>query len=118
MYHRAPRMKAIARMPSMYRQRSRRNLRQFRRNVRSLRPCAKGSPQDLAYEGPGSLFVRMLEDFLGRPFLDDLSRVHEQDAARHVARKSHLVGHDDHGHALPRERGHNVEDLADVLRIE
>jgi len=44
--------------------------------------------------------------------------VDEEDSARHVAREAHLMGDDDHGHPLPGQRGHHVEDLADVFRIE
>src|SRR5919112_2055346 len=34
------------------------------------------------------------------------------------AGEAHLVGDDDHGHAVAGERGHHVEDLVDHLRVE
>ncbi len=40
----------------------------------------------------------------GRVDLDDLAIVHEHDAIGDLPRKAHLVGHDDHCHAVLRER--------------
>ncbi len=50
--------------------------------------------------------------------LDDLAVVHEHDPIRDLARKSHLMGDDDHGHAVLGERGHGFEHLLDHLGVE
>lgn len=43
------------------------------------------------------------EKFLGLVLLNDVAAVHEQHAGADLARKAHLVGHDDHGHAVVRQ---------------
>ena len=37
---------------------------------------------------------------------------------RHLARKPHFVGHDDHGHPFPGQFDHDIEHLGNHLRIE
>jgi len=48
----------------------------------------------------------------------DLAAVHEHDAIGHFPGKPHLVRHADHGHTLAGKGGHDVEHLADHLRIK
>ena len=43
---------------------------------------------------------------------------HEEDAVAHLAGKAHLVGHDDHGHTFLCQLLHDVQDLADHLRVQ
>ena len=44
--------------------------------------------------------------------------VHERDAIGHLASKSHLVGHTDHGHAGAGQFYHDLENLVDHFRIK
>src|SRR5579872_1377598 len=75
-------------------------------------------PQDLAYELAGTLGARRVEDLLRRTFLDDLATVHHHDFRSDLAHETHLVAHDQHGHALGRERPHAVQHLVHELGIE
>src|SRR2546429_7894300 len=45
--------------------------------------------------------------------LDDFALVHEDDAMRYLAGKTHLMGDDHHGHAFAGEIDHHVEHFAD-----
>lgn len=56
--------------------------------------------QNLAQKGSRARVLCCRED-LGRcPRLNDLARVHEQNAIGYLTGKAHLVGHNDHGHAF------------------
>ena len=55
---------------------------------------------------------------LRRPLLDDDAAVDEQHAVGDVAGKTHLMGDDDHGHAVVGELAHHAENVADELGIE
>ncbi len=74
--------------------------------------------QNLREKQLGPLVLRVLEEFLGRIRLDDLARVHENDAVGDLAREAHLVAHHQHGHAVLGERDHGVEHLFHHFRIE
>ena len=49
----------------------------------------------------GALVLRVADDVLRRALLDDDAAVHEDDAVGDLAGEAHLVGDDDHRHALP-----------------
>ena len=53
-----------------------------------------------------------------RPFRLDQPLMQEHHAGRDVARKAHLVGHDQHRAALLGERAHDAQHFADQLGIE
>src|SRR6266508_977357 len=74
--------------------------------------------EDLAEEVLGPVVARVGEELLGRALLDDLPVGHEEHSVGRRAGEAHLVGHDDHGHALLGEVDHDVEDLLDHLRVE
>src|ERR1019366_8051580 len=65
-----------------------------------------------------SSLTRRLENLSRRPALRDNAFVHEDDFVGHLAGKTHLVGDTHHRHALARQIAHDLEDLADELRIE
>ena len=52
------------------------------------------------------------KELVGRALLGDDALVHKDDLVGDVAREGHLVGDDDHGHAVGREVAHDVEDLS------
>jgi len=54
----------------------------------------------------------------GGGVLDDLALVHEHHAVGDLAGEPHLVRDHHHGHALGRERYHDVEHLVDHLGVE
>ena len=56
-------------------------------------------------------------DFAGA-LLDDHAAVDEQHAVGDLAGEAHLVGDDDHGHAVVGELAHHAEHLADQFGIE
>ena len=60
----------------------------------------------------------MLEELLGGPLLHDVAALHEDHAVGDVAGEAHLVGHDDHRHALLGQLAHDVEDAAHQLGVE
>src|SRR5207247_9635219 len=66
------------------------------------------SSQDLLQEAFRALLVRAREERLGLARFHDHALVHEDDAVGHFAGETHLVGHDDHGHALAREVQHDA----------
>ena len=53
-----------------------------------------------------------------RAALDDQAAVHEDDLVGDLSREAHLVGDDDHRHAVPGELLHRVQDLADELGVQ
>jgi hypothetical protein len=63
--------------------------------------------------------LRCLEDLPRRTLLDDHALVEEDHPIRDRPRESHLVGDADHRHAgVSGQRLHDIEHLADHLRIE
>ena len=54
----------------------------------------------------------------GRALLDDDAGIHEDDAVGDLAGEAHLVGDHDHRHAALGEVAHDLEHLADQLRVE
>ena len=72
----------------------------------------------MAEEIAGTLDRRGIEDLARRALLDDRAAVHDDDPVGHAPGKRHLVGDDDHCHALAGELRHHVEHLADGLRVE
>lgn len=53
----------------------------------------------LVQELPGAVSPGIFEDFAGESLLDDHSVGHQDDPVRHATGETHLVSHDDHGHA-------------------
>src|SRR6059036_1925420 len=74
--------------------------------------------EDLRQELLAALRFRRGEEVLGRRLLDHLSLVHEYDAVGDAAGEPHFVRDTHHRHAVPGERGHDVEHLVDHLRVE
>jgi hypothetical protein len=76
------------------------------------------SPVDDLEEASGALVLRVDEHRLRWPLLDDDPGVHEDDPVRDLPGEAHLVGDDHHRHPLAGEVAHDLEHLADELRIE
>src|SRR5690349_13448328 len=81
-------------------------------------PTTRSVRQDLAQEVLGAAGLRSGEELIRWCVLDDFAVGHEQHAVPGLARETHLVGHHDHRHALPGQRGHHIEHLVDHLRVE
>ncbi len=64
------------------------------------RALTRGSMQDLPEEHLRPLVLGVGEEWLRRVDLDDLAVVHEHDPVRDLAGEPHLMGHDQHRHAL------------------
>src|SRR5215510_7184555 len=73
---------------------------------------------DAPYEFAGADIVLVAEDLVRWSHFNDPSRLHEKDAVRHGAGESHLVGHDNHGHAVSGKADHQVQHLFDHFRVE
>src|SRR2546423_8893572 len=65
-----------------------------------------------------SLLLWTIEEIGGHALLDDLAFVHEDHTVADLAGELHLVGDDQHRHALAREVAHHHEHLADELGVE
>src|SRR5438445_10642875 len=65
-----------------------------------------------------ALVLRLAEDVLRRPGLDDAAAIHEDDAVGDLAGEAELVGDDDHRHAAQSEVAHHRQHLADQSAIE
>lgn len=66
----------------------------------------------------GALGLGVVEELVGRAGLHDLAVGHKDDAVGHAAGKVHLVGDDDHRHALLRQTNHDLEHLVDHLGVK
>src|SRR5215210_3948555 len=77
-------------------------------------PRGDDAPQEL----PGAGVFGRGEDPLGRPLLQDGALVEEAHTVRDVAREAHLVGGDEHGHALVGELLDDAQDLGDELGVQ
>ena len=75
-------------------------------------------PAEMAQELARARHRRRLEDLLRRPLLDDAAVVEDDDPVGDPPGEVHLVGDDDHGHALVGQRLHDAQHLADRLGIE
>ena len=60
----------------------------------------------------------MIKELLRRAGFDDLAVVHEEHIVAHLAGKAHLVRDDHHRHAVGGQLAHDVEHLADHLRVQ
>src|SRR5262245_28341551 len=89
--------------------------RYSKKSVRSNMPF---SSKTLREELPASLTLGMAEDLGGRTVLIDQTVVQEDDPVRDLARKTHLVRHDDHRHAVPGQRAHHFENLGGQFRVQ
>ena len=56
--------------------------------------------------------------WLGGALLDDVAAVHEDHAVGDLAGEGHLVGDDEHRHALAGQPAHDREDVTDELGVE
>jgi len=74
--------------------------------------------RDHAKEALGAFLLRVAEDLVGWPLLDDQAVVHEDDAVGDVAGEADLVGHDDHGHAGFGKAADDGQHIADQFRVE
>ena len=76
----------------------------------SARGSSRGSPSRGRTRGG--------EELLGGRLLDDRAVGHEEHAVGRLAGEAHLVGDDDHRHAVFGEADHHVEHLVDHLGVE
>ncbi|EOD70532.1 6-pyruvoyl-tetrahydropterin synthase [Amycolatopsis vancoresmycina DSM 44592] len=74
--------------------------------------------QDLAEEVLRALALRRGEELFRRRVLDDLAVGHEDHPIGCPPGEPHLVGDDEHRHAVLGEARHHVEDLLDHLRVQ
>src|ERR1700712_4741219 len=74
--------------------------------------------EDSPEEAPGSLFLGSIEYVSRAACLDDASAIHEDHAIGDLPGKTHLVGHDNHGHAGTCKLSHHVEHFPDHFRIK
>ena len=73
---------------------------------------------DAPEEGARALLGRRAENLFGRALLVHHAAVEEADLARHLAGEAHLVGGEEHGHALLRQIAHDVQDLRHQFGIQ
>ena len=73
---------------------------------------------DPAQELPGPLVLRVVQQRLRRPALDDGPRRQEAHLVGHLLGEPHLVGGDDHGHPLGLELTHGGQHLVDQDRVQ
>src|ERR1700738_749707 len=88
------------------------------KNTSRKRECTVASADDLGDKGACARFSRLGENALGVPLFDDRAVVHEDYAVGCVPCKSHLMAHDQHGHAGLLELAHDLEHAPDKLRVE
>src|SRR5882672_4988532 len=90
------------------------------RAISAARECLMpvSMSQDLGEEMLRALRARLSEKVVLGRVLDDFPAVHENDAVGNLARETHLVRDDHHGHAFLGQPDHDVEDLVDHLRVE
>src|SRR5215211_4797053 len=81
-------------------------------------PTERSVVQDLGQEVLGPVRLGVGEEGLRVGRLDDPAAVHEDHPVGRLAGEAHLVGDDDHRHAVARQADHDVEDLADHLGVE
>src|SRR6202042_3968761 len=72
-----------------------------------------GRSRDPGQERLGPRLPRTAEHFSRAAGLDDVAVIHKDDLVGYLLGKTHLVGNDDHGHAVIREVFHDREHLAD-----
>ena len=65
-----------------------------------------------------ALILRVFKHLRRRAFLDDVAVRHEQHAVAYFLRKAHFVRHAQHRHALGRKVFHDVQHLANQLRVK
>ncbi len=70
------------------------------------------------HEGPRAVRRGIAEEDLRRRLLDDPPFRQEQDPVGDVAGEVHLVGDDEHGHAVGGKLAHDPQHLAHQFRIE
>ena len=94
---------------------ARRRLQQRRRHPRDRRqalPAVAVDPRDRAQQAPRVGMLRVVEDLVERPLLDDAAGVHDDDAVGDVRDHAEVVGdQDDPGPGLGAELPELVEDL-------
>ena len=69
-------------------------------------------------ELPGALLPGMLDDLVGIALFHDDAAVHKNHLIRHIPGEGHLMGDDDHGGPLLRQRADDLEHLAGELRVQ
>src|SRR5487761_1828982 len=92
-------------------------------DIRAHRPgtelaCAPLHLLPNAEDLPGPRDLRVSEDLGRRPLLDDLAAVHDHHSVGDVSGDRHIVGDDDHRHALVGQPPHDLHDLVGHLRVE
>src|SRR4029079_13723187 len=85
---------------------------------RANRRSGAAGLEEAAQELLGVRIARALEDLLGRSDLGEPAFVEESDAVGDLAGEAHLVGRDQHRHALLLEVADRPQDLPDELGIE
>src|SRR6476661_268365 len=76
------------------------------------------SGADAGQEGAGPLLLRVADHLVGRAALVHATVVEEAHLVGDVAGEAHLVGVEQHRHALGLELGEQVEDLPDELGVK
>src|SRR5262245_35647176 len=74
--------------------------------------------QDVVEKAPRARGLGVGEEIAARRLFHDHPVVHENDPIGDLARKAHLVRHDQHGHAAVGKIAHDVEHLTDHLGVE
>src|SRR5580704_2077212 len=73
---------------------------------------------DTGEEGFEPRIAGLAQELARLAFLDLLPAIHEDETRADIAREDHLMGHDDHGHALIGKLAHDGENFAYELGIE
>ena len=73
---------------------------------------------DPAQEGPGTLFLGGCKELLRGGLLHHHAVLHEHGLGGNVAGKAHLVGHDQHCHAIGGQVPHHGQHFHGQLRVQ
>src|SRR5437763_4227020 len=71
-----------------------------------------------AQKAAGTLVLDIAEDLLWWSLFNDHSFIHEDHMVSHFTGKAHLMGDNDHSHALVGQLTHDFEYLADQFGVE
>jgi hypothetical protein len=74
--------------------------------------------QNLLEKLLAALSVGIAEEFRWWRSLDDFTLIHEDHSVGYPLGETHFMGDDHHGHSVPCQGLHHVENFVDHLRIE